>query len=159
MENWNDYFMGIARQVATRSKDPSSKVGAIIVSPDNKIIATGFNGWVAGIDESMMTYDRPLKYYTICHAELNALIFAVLPVKGCKIYTTHGPCENCLKYLLQAGITEIYYEDPSPMTVRGSYEQKEAIRRLLLGSYHNIKCMNITNNKTYFEELDDRKNN
>ena len=77
--NWDEYFMGIALLTAMRSKDPSSQVGACIVSPENKILSLGYNGMPIGCDDDAMPWDRegdPLdtKYMYVCHAELNAIL-------------------------------------------------------------------------------------
>ena len=77
--NWDEYFMGIALLTAMRSKDPSSQVGACIVSPENKILSLGYNGMPIGCDDDAMPWERegdPLdtKYMYVCHAELNAIL-------------------------------------------------------------------------------------
>jgi len=127
--SWHEYYLQIAEIAAKKSKDPSSQVGCVIVDPHNKIISTGFNGFVAGCNESVMTYDRPMKYNLIIHAEMNALMFANQSVKGCTVYVTHHPCDNCFKHLLQAGIKKIYYKSKSVIE-RFSKDQLEAIDRL-----------------------------
>lgn len=147
--NKHDYFMGIANAIALKSKDPSSKVGAVIVDQDNRIVSTGYNGFVAGCDESKLTWERPMKYLTIIHAELNALIYARRDLSGCKIYVTHGPCESCLKHLLQAKVGEVYYGDASIMK-RGGIDQKEAILRLIEATGAIVQNINGT---PYAEEL------
>lgn len=148
--NWNDYFINIAREVAKKSKDPSSKVGCVIVDGGHRPISFGYNGFVAGCDESLMTFERPLKYNLIIHAEMNALIFAHRSLKDAKVYITHGPCENCLKHLIQAGIKEIYYQNSGILIERGSVEQREAIIRLINST--GITCQNISG-VSYVEEL------
>ncbi|MBL6989231.1 MAG: CMP deaminase [Bacteriovoracaceae bacterium] len=150
MVGWNQYFINIAKEVARKSKDPSSKVGCVLVTRDNRPISFGYNGFVSGCDEQKMTFERPMKYHLIIHAEMNAMLFAEKSVKGGKAYVTHGPCENCLKHLLQAGITEIYYENAGILKERGTPEQKEAIGRLL--SSKDVVCKNI-NGTEYFEEI------
>lgn len=149
--NWKEYFNNIAHAVALKSKDPSSKVGCVIVDQDNRIISQGFNGFVAGCDESKMSWERPMKYNLVIHAEANALLFAREPLKGAKAYVTHGPCDNCLKHMLQAGIREIYYKDPSIMRDRSSSDQKEAIGRLIEGT--GAKVENVETGKSYKDEL------
>ena len=126
--SWHEYYLQIAEIAAKKSKDPSSQVGCVIVDSSNKIVSTGFNGFVAGCDEDQMTYDRPMKYNLIIHAEMNALMFANQPVKGCTVYVTHHPCDNCFKHLLQAE-KKIYYKSKSVLE-RFSQDQLEAIDRL-----------------------------
>ena len=104
----------------------------------NKIVSTGFNGFVAGCDETQMTYERPMKYNLIIHAEMNALMFANQSVKGCTVYVTHHPCDNCFKHLLQAGIKQVYYKRKSVIE-RFSQDQLEAIDKLQKATGVNIE--------------------
>lgn len=149
--NWQEYFNNVAHAIALKSKDPSSKVGAIIVDKDNRIVSQGFNGFVAGCDESKMTWDRPMKYALVIHAEANALLHARVNLTGAKMYVTHGPCENCLKHTLQAGIREVYYKDPGIMRDRSTAEQKEAIKRLIEAT--GAKVVNVDTNEEYIKEI------
>ena len=91
--NWDEYFMGIALLTAMRSKDPSSQVGACIVSPENKILSLGYNGMPIGCDDDAMPWERegePLntKYMYVCHAELNAMY--LLKVSNGKTFANQG---------------------------------------------------------------------
>lgn len=129
-----DYFLEIAEITTKRSKDPSSKVGAIIVNEDSQIVGTGYNGFVAKCDESLMSLDRPMKYHLTIHAEMNALLLAMSHQKNLRnstLYCTHAPCENCLKHILQAGIRKIFYISAEITVNRGTEDQKEAILRLI----------------------------
>ena len=111
--NWDEYFMGIALLTAMRSKDPSSQVGACIVSPENKILSLGYNGMPIGCDDDAMPWDRegdPLdtKYMYVCHAELNAILnSAHNNLKGARVYVTLFPCNECAKAIIQSGISEV----------------------------------------------------
>ena len=153
--NWHNYFIAITKEVAAKSKDPSSKVGAIIVNKNHEIVSTGFNGFVSKCDETCMTYERPMKYNLIIHAEMNALIFAKRDLYNCTVYSTHGPCENCLKHLLQAGIVKYFYDDPGIIRDRGSREQKAAIMRLVDAT--NIQIINVNNELFYTTEIYESK--
>ena len=101
--NWDEYFMGIALLTAMRSKDPSSQVGACIVSPENKILSLGYNGMPMGCSDDEMPWERegePLhtKYMYVCHAELNAILnSAHNNLKGARVYVTLFPCNECTK--------------------------------------------------------------
>ena len=88
--NWDEYFMGIALLTAMRSKDPSSQVGACIVSPENKILSLGYNGMPIGCDDDAMPWER------------NNL-------KGARVYVTLFPCNECAKAIIQSGISEVVY--------------------------------------------------
>ena len=136
--SWHEYYIQIATIAAKKSKDPSSQVGCVIVDPNNRIVSTGFNGFVAGCDEDQMTYDRPMKYNLIIHAEMNALMFANQSVAGCTVYVTHHPCDNCFKHLLQAGIQQVYYRSKSVLE-RFSKDQLEAINKLQKATGVNIE--------------------
>jgi dCMP deaminase len=110
--NWDHYFMEIARTVALRSKDPATRVGAVIVEPvTHAVKATGYNGMPAGMIETPELWERPTKYKFICHAEANAIHFAArngAPVSGCTLYVTGlFPCSNCAKAIVQSGIKRV----------------------------------------------------
>ena len=134
--NWDEYFMGIALLTAMRSKDPSSQVGACIVSPENKILSLGYNGMPIGCDDDAMPWERegePLntKYMYVCHAELNAILnSAHNNLKGARVYVTLFPCNECAKAIIQAGIKRIVYDsdkyDGTPSVVASKRMLKAA---------------------------------
>jgi len=112
-ESWDDYYMRIAEDVATRSKDRSSQIGAVIVGPDKEIRSTGYNGFARGVnDEPDERHERPTKYLLTPHAEINAITNAArvgVPTKGCKVYVA-GPlpcCSYCAACIIDAGIEEV----------------------------------------------------
>ena len=110
-EKWNKRFMELAFLIASWSKDPSTKTGAVIVGPDKEIRATGYNGPVRGVDDDVPErLERPTKYDFFEHAERNALYNACLTgtsVKGCIMYATHAPCTDCARAIIQAGIKTV----------------------------------------------------
>lgn len=108
--SWDQYFLSIAETVAQKSKDPSTKVGALLLSPEGSIIMTAFNGIPAGVDDLPERYERPAKYEWIQHSESNLIAFAArhgIRTKGCTVVATHHPCVTCSKLLVQAGIKEV----------------------------------------------------
>ncbi|MCH5265449.1 MAG: dCMP deaminase family protein [Lachnospiraceae bacterium] len=114
--SWDQYFMGIAKLSAMRSKDPNTSVGACIVGTDNKILSVGYNGMPHGCSDDDYPWERdgenPMdtKYLYVCHAELNALLnYTGTNLKGARIYTTLFPCNECTKALIQSGIREVIY--------------------------------------------------
>lgn len=113
--SWDEYFMGLAILSSLRSKDPNSQVGACIVNKDNKIVSVGYNGAPIGFDDDKdMPWDREgsfleTKYAYVCHSELNAILNSPTSVKGCKLYVTLFPCNECAKAIIQVGITEFVY--------------------------------------------------
>lgn len=113
--NWDEYFMGIALLSSMRSKDPSTQVGACIVNAEKRILSMGYNGMPRCCSDDEFPWERdgePLdtKYLYVCHAELNAILnCASGNLKGCTIYTTLFPCNECAKAIMQSGITEVIY--------------------------------------------------
>ena len=111
--NWDEYFMGIAMLAAKRSKDPSTQVGACIVSPDNIIISTGYNGMPKGCSDDEFPWDREgaeTKYPFVVHAELNAILNANgRDLRGSRLYVALFPCNECAKAIIQSGIKEVIY--------------------------------------------------
>ena len=91
---WDKYFMDLAGLVSSKSKDPSTKVGAVVVRPDRTIAAMGYNGFPRGVLDLPERYaDRPTKYSMVVHAEANAIVSAKGDLAGCKIYCTMLPCQ------------------------------------------------------------------
>jgi dCMP deaminase len=111
--NWDQRFLGLAAHIATWSKDPSTKVGYVVVGPDREIRSTGFNGFPRGIDDSAERLtDRATKYPLMCHAEENAVMHAArigTALKGCVAYGTWPPCTRCARFLVQAGICRVVW--------------------------------------------------
>ena len=123
---WDDYFMTITRQVATRSTCLRRHCGAVIVK-DRRILATGYNGTPKGVphceDVGCIRTVRNIpsgENHELCrgiHAEQNAIIQAALhgvAIDGSIVYTTHQPCILCAKMLINAGVTEIVFGAPYP---------------------------------------------
>lgn len=109
---WDHRFMRLAREISTWSKDPSSKIGAVIVNDDRRILATGYNGFPRGIEDTTERLnDREQKYPRIVHGEMNALMNALysgVSVKDATIYVWGLPvCSECTKSVIQAGIKRV----------------------------------------------------
>jgi dCMP deaminase len=112
---WDECFMRIAFVISERSKDPSTQVGAVVVSAQNIILGAGYNGWPRGIEADELPWNREgefheTKYAYVCHAEENAIYNSNTSVSGGKIYCTLFPCNECAKTLIQNGIKEIIFE-------------------------------------------------
>lgn len=158
--NWDEYFLGIAEAVALKSKDPSSKMGCVIVDQNKRVVSLGYNGMVQGSDESKMTLkERPMKYHFAIHSEMNAIIFAHQDLNGCTLYNRVATCDNCLKYCLQAGIKRFVYRElrvhshsTDPAKSMTNYETDEAVVRLL-ASMPDVQTLNLTNGKTYTQDI------
>jgi dCMP deaminase len=110
-QTWDQYFMELADVAARRSKDQSTKLGAIVVGPDQEIRATGYNSFPRKIRDNLPERQaRPWKYKFVEHAERNAIYAAArvgTPLKGCTIYCAWPPCTDCARGIIQAGIIEI----------------------------------------------------
>ena len=108
-EKWDRWFLGMAEYVSTASKDPSTKVGAIIVDSNRRVISMGYNGLPQKIkDTPKLLENRELKLRTIIHGEINALLFANSKVNGCTLYTfPFMPCGQCCSIFIQADIKRI----------------------------------------------------
>lgn len=115
-KSWQEYFMDLAINVATRGTCDRAYVGCVLVNKENRIVSTGYNGSISGMphcDEIGHTMRDGHCIATI-HAEMNALLYCAkegIPTKGCICYVTHFPCLNCTKSLIQAGISKIYYHE------------------------------------------------
>lgn len=108
--DFNHYFMAMAFMAAQRSFDPNTKCGCIIVSKDNRILSTGYNGPIKGMDDDKIPLDRDKLYYMI-HSEMNALLSyngSFQDLNDAKCYITIQPCHECVRALLQKGIKNIY---------------------------------------------------
>lgn len=112
---WDEYFLCIARAVSTKSKDPKCSVGAVIASPDNVVLSTGFNGLPRGVyDDEHILDNADEKLKVICHAEQNAILNAArvgVALQGASIFVTKFPCLTCCNAIIQVGITRIYTHD------------------------------------------------
>jgi dCMP deaminase len=108
MTKWDERFMELARLVASWSKDPSTKVGAVIVRPNRTVAAMGYNGFPRGVEDSEDRYlNKPLKYQLVVHAEANAIVSASEPLAGYVMYATLFPCCDCAKLIIQSGIRSL----------------------------------------------------
>lgn len=111
---WHAYFFDLCMASAAMSKDPSTKVGAVIVRPDRTVVSLGFNGFSRGCkDDERLYADRETKYSRILHAEVNAILTAKEPLTGCSLYVyPMPPCDRCAAIIVQAGIKHVYAPAP-----------------------------------------------
>ncbi len=119
---WDGRFLNLAKHISDWSKDPSTKVGCVVVGIDREIRSTGFNGFPRGIEDSMdRLEDREQKYPLICHAEENAIMHAArigISLKDCAAYVTWPPCSRCARSLIQAGVNEVVYPSDAQIPER-----------------------------------------
>ena len=110
--------MGVAKLAGLRSKDPNSQVGSCIVSPDNKILSIGYNGFPRGCSDDVFPWSREgdeldTKYFYVTHSELNAILnYRGGSLEGSKIYVSLFPCNECSKAIIQSGcsLSPLYSE-------------------------------------------------
>ena len=108
LSNWDKRFLELAELVSSWSKDPSTKVGAVIIDDKNIIVSVGFNGFPKGINDNERLHNRDSKYQIIIHAENNALMFAKRPLDNCTLYTyPFMPCPRCAGMIIQSGIKRV----------------------------------------------------
>ena len=108
LKKWDLRFLEMARNAASWSKDPSTKVGAVIVDDDKRVISVGYNGFPKGVTDDERLNDREEKYKMIVHAERNALLFANKDVRNCNLFTyPFMPCSVCAGMIIQAGIKRV----------------------------------------------------
>lgn len=112
---WDRRFLELTDLVRSWSKDPSSKVGAVIVNDDRVVVGMGYNGFPRGCDDSPEIYaDRSKKLARVVHAELNAILNANGSTKNTTLYLSgfNGPpCDRCSAHIIQAGIKRVVYLD------------------------------------------------
>ena len=105
---WHYRYLKLAEEVASWSKDPSTKCGCVIISEDNIPISFGYNGFPRGMLDAPERYlDREFKYRHIIHSEENAILSSNRDLRGCYVYITHPPCVKCIGMLRQKGVFSI----------------------------------------------------
>lgn len=107
---WDRRFTEVASLVANWSKEPNTRVGCVLVDGQRRIIATGYNGFPRGVNDTVQRIqDRDVKLALTLHAEENALLFAGREAQGCTAYVTHPPCSLCTAKLIQAGVSRVVH--------------------------------------------------
>jgi len=113
-KKWDDYFFDIIDVVATKSKDPSTQFGCVIVGPDNELRSSGYNSFPRGLNDNVPErLVRPEKYFWFEHSERNAIYNAArmgISLKDCKLYIHGIPCVSCARAIVQVGIIEVIYD-------------------------------------------------
>ena len=106
---WHKRFLEIAEFISTWSKDPSTKVGAVIADKDNRIVSTGYNGFPKSVKDTLERYkNRDVKYKIILHAEENAIAYAKRDLTDCTLYISGlPPCAHCASLIIQSGVKRV----------------------------------------------------
>jgi dCMP deaminase len=117
--DWDQYFMSMAYMVAMKSKDESTKVGTVIVDNENEILATGYNNFPRGFNDTLPErQQKPLKLRIMVHSELNACLSAARKgtrLHGSRLYCTWACCEQCALAIVQSGVTEVITHKDNPV--------------------------------------------
>ena len=112
---WDEYYLSICKVIASRSKDPNTQIGCVVVGPAHEIRSTGYNSFPRGIRDNVPErLERPTKYLWMEHAERNAICNAAragTATEGCTIYVEIMPCMDCARAIVQAGICEVVVSD------------------------------------------------
>ena len=149
--SWDEYFMGVAKLSSKRSKDPNTQVGCCIVNEEKKIVGVGYNGMPRNCNDLDFPWNiregklQDTKYAYVVHAELNAILNSITSLKGCILYVSLFPCNECVKAIIQSGIKEIVYED-------NKYEGKDfdlAAKKMLQAA--NVKTRQFKDDRLKIE--------
>jgi dCMP deaminase len=132
---WNIWFMKQAYLVAEKSKDPSTKIGAVLVK-DNHVISSGFNGFPIGVRDLPERYnERGIKYKFVVHAETNSILSAArfgISTLGTTLYTQAIPCHDCAKSLIQGGVRQIIVHTKWPNMSHSQWKESMEISGIML---------------------------
>ena len=110
LSKWDVRFLELAEHISNWSKDPSTKVGSVIVSPDRRVLSMGYNGFPRGVEDTVdRLIDREIKLRYVSHAERNALDNVDQSLRGCILYCTLQPCSECTKSIIQKGIIKVVF--------------------------------------------------
>lgn len=114
MHKWDVRFLRLALEIASWSKDPRTKVGAVIVDAKRTILGLGYNGFPRGVADDADKYaDRETKYKYVVHAELNAILSATSDLRGTTMYVAPmPPCNECAKAICQKGVSRVVFAAP-----------------------------------------------
>lgn len=132
--SWDEYFLQLARVVSSRSKDPNTQVGCVVIDPVTRgIITTGYNGFAAGAPETPELWQRPTKYQHVRHAERNAIEFLpehdLYRLEGAILYCTHYPCKGCAERIRDRRLAEVIIPADNSQTT-GFMQEAEQVRKL-----------------------------
>lgn len=136
---WNDYFLSLAVLASTRSPDPDTQHGAVLVGPDHRILGIGYNGFPRGCNDSAFPLTRPKKYDFMIHAEMNCILNSrtLEDYTDVVMYVTGHPCKNCFKHIVQLGVKYIIHAD-AKCKVEPSEKDFESMNKLAAVAFVNV---------------------
>jgi len=150
---WDLYYLTIAFVIAQRSFDPSSRCGTILVSKNNNVLSTGYNGPLVGSIDEEIPLDRPEKYYHMIHGEENALLAyngSRQDIQGATAYVTGRPCYKCLRMLIQKGIRRVVW-GPNKTKVLDEADLKA--QEIMLRHHPDVKMVDLSSKWYDIHEL------
>jgi dCMP deaminase len=128
MNKWDYRFLDLAEFISSWSKDPSTKVGAVITDENNRIISVGYNGFPQDIIDDSRLQERETKYKIIVHGEMNAILFANRSLKSCTLYTyPFMPCPRCSSIIIQTGIRRVVSYNNMPERWKDEFELSKTL--------------------------------
>ena len=131
---WHARFIGLATHIAEWSKDPSTRVGAVIVDSERRVVSLGYNGLPRGVtDHAHILNNKELKLQVVKHAEENAILNSLLRPAGCTIYVTHHPCASCAGSIIQSGISRVVFPSlPGDNTFSQRWQESISLAQTIL---------------------------
>ena len=130
---YNEWQLHKAAVVAMRSRDPSTKCGAIIVRPNKTICSEGYNGFPKHMEDRREWYEnRAEKYDRVIHAEMNAIKHAAEDIEGYAIFVTRPPCKGCAKHLASWGLIEVIWTNHSERTLTDAHKMDVSRAKVIL---------------------------
>lgn len=137
---WDRRFLQLAKMVSSWSKDPSTKVGSVIVKNRNKVVSLGYNGYPSGILDSIDD-PREIKYLKTIHAEMNAILSSNESLEGCTLYVyPFPPCPRCLSAIIQKKISRIVIMVAS-QDAMDRWKHELEVSQKMISEYKNIEVV------------------
>lgn len=139
-KDWDEFYMSMAFFVALKSKDPSTKTGAIIVNKRNRIVSFGINGIPSNVQDDVEKRNvAPTKYSYYEHAERNAIYNTGSNLENCRIYVNWFPCHDCARAIIQTGINELIYDSNFDKLNKNWGDSQKIAREMLLEANINVR--------------------
>jgi dCMP deaminase len=135
--SWEEYFMQMCNIVKLRSRDPKKQVGSILVSSDNRIISTGYNGLKKGSNDNIDWNNREIVHLLVLHAEVNCLLYSESKFENTTLYSTLSPCNHCIKLIASSGVKKIIFQD--------KYKDYDSVKNIC--NFYNIELNQFKKNE------------
>jgi len=148
--SWDELFLQVAHDVSKRSPDSQTQIGAVIVDTNHHILSVGYNGWMPGIDDTLIPNTRPGKYPWSIHAEMNAILNCEHKPRGATLYCTCRPCvawdryPGCIQFCAAAGLAEVVYNENSATDMSKGDDVDWEVVTWLLRDKLTVRGVNFT---------------